>query len=144
METRGPWLLAPTARNSTPNRPRFTPSPLVRSCIPWPGGVRSRLRMGIVPVLARAAPSPTVPVEGEVPMRLGALLGTAGLAVAVTVCGASVFAQESPPQYPADIRTGTCVSLSDAIVQLAPLAAPAGNPKEKGVAYLSHSRSPRC
>ena len=65
-------------------------------------------------------------------MRLGALLGTAGLAVAVTASGASVFAQESPPQYPADIRTGTCASLGDAIVPLAPLAVPAGDPQEQG------------
>ena len=65
-------------------------------------------------------------------MRLGALLGTAGLAVAVTASGASVFAQASPPQYPADIRTGTCASLGDAIVPLAPLAVPAGDPQEQG------------
>ena len=77
-------------------------------------------------------------------MRLGALLGTAGLVVAVTASGASVFAQESPPQYPADIRTGTCASLGDAVVPLAPLAVPAGDPQGQGGAIPSPSRSPRC
>ena len=85
--------------------------------------------MGIVPVLACAAPSAPVPVEGEVLMRLRALLGAAGVMVAVAASATSGFAQEEALQHPADIRVGSCASLGEVVVPLAPLVVPVGDPQ---------------
>ena len=65
-------------------------------------------------------------------MHLRALLGAAGVMVAVAAASAaSRFAQEAALQHPADIRVGSCASLGEVVVPLAPLVVPVGDPQEQ-------------
>jgi hypothetical protein len=62
-------------------------------------------------------------------MRLRALLGATGVMVAVAASATSGFAQEAALQHPADIRVGSCASLGEVVVPLAPLVVPVGDPQ---------------
>jgi hypothetical protein len=62
-------------------------------------------------------------------MRPRALLGATGVMVAVAASATSGFAQEAALQHPADIRVGSCASLGEVVVPLAPLVVPVGDPQ---------------
>lgn len=59
-------------------------------------------------------------------MRLRTVLGAACVVVAATASCASVFAQNSVIEHPADIRAGSCASVGEVIAPLAPLVVPDG------------------
>ena len=71
-------------------------------------------------------------------MRLTTVLGAAGVVVAVSWSAVGVHAQESTPQYPADIRVGDCASLGEVTAPLAPLVVPEGEPQGQSGAPPVH------
>jgi hypothetical protein len=71
-------------------------------------------------------------------MRLKTVLGAAGVVVAVSWSAVGTHAQESSPQYPADIRVGDCASLGEVAAPLAPLVVPEGDPQGQAGATPVH------
>ncbi|MGH2617822.1 MAG: hypothetical protein ACRDJC_21545, partial [Thermomicrobiales bacterium] len=73
-------------------------------------------------------------------MHIRALLGVCAMVFSLSSGGAAALAQEPAAQHPADIRAGSCASLGEAVVPLASLTVPAGDPQgQPGTAPVEQS-----
>jgi hypothetical protein len=73
-------------------------------------------------------------------MRLRTVLRVAGLIVAIMASATSVVSQESSTQHTADIWAGSCSSLEEAVVPLAPVVVPEGDAQgQAGAAPVAQS-----